>query len=394
MRYLVRALDAQHQLVSLGIEALDERDVHRQLAMRSLTPVSVSSGRGSLTARPMKFGLLLFAQELHALLVAGLSVVEALEVLIDKEASGPVRSALLRLAEHLREGRSLSRAMAQQPAVFPALFIGILQAAEGTSDLPLALSRYIGYETRLNAIRQKLVSSAIYPAILLTVGGGVALFLLGYVVPRFSTVYQSSGRTLPWASRMLLDWGQFAAQHGVVLLVVGGLAAVTLWWRARRRLRRGDVWQFMALLPGMRPKLEILELSRLYLTLGMLLEGGLPLSAALNLARSVLGPQRQQRVDEVIRQIEEGGTLTAAFVSAQLITPVALRLLKVGERSGQLGPMLSRTAEFYEGDIARWIDRFTKAFEPILMAAIGLVIGLIVILLYMPIFDLAGSLQQ
>lgn len=393
MQYQVRALDAQQQLVSVGIEALDEPDLHRQLLQRCLAPVSIRSVGGTLAARRPKFGLLLFAQELHALLMAGLSVIEALEVLIDKEVSGPVRSVLLRLSEHLREGRLLSQAMMQQPLVFPALFVGIVQAAEGTSDLPRALSRYIAYETRLAAIRQKLVSSAIYPAILLSVGTTVALFLLGYVVPRFSSVYQSSGRSLPWASRLLLEWGAFAGQHGLELLV--GIASVVfaLTWWGRRRLRQGGVWQLLSLLPGMRPRLEVLELSRLYLTLGMLLEGGLPLASALILSRSVLGPQRQQRIAEVIRQIEEGNSLTAAFVSAGLITPVALRLLKVGERSGQLGTMLSRTAEFYEGDIARWIERFTKAFEPILMAAIGLVIGLIVILLYMPIFDLAGSLQ-
>ena len=125
----------------------------------------------------------------------------------------------------------------------------------------------------------------------------------------------------------------------------------------------------------------------------MLLEGGLPITNALDLARSVLPAGRRLQVDGVKRHIEQGGSLSAALTEHQLITPVALRLVKVGERSGQLGIMLTRTAEFYEGDIARWMERFTRTFEPVLMAAIGVVIGLIVILLYMPIFELAGSIQ-
>ena len=111
------------------------------------------------------------------------------------------------------------------------MFIGILQAAEGTSDLPLALSRYLDYETRLSAVRQKVVSAAIYPAILMCVGGGVAAFLLGYVVPRFSTVYHGSGRPMPWASQFLLDWGSFAGAHVIELSLVLGLVMGSIaWW--------------------------------------------------------------------------------------------------------------------------------------------------------------------
>jgi general secretion pathway protein F len=174
-----------------------------------------------------------------------------------------------------------------------------------------------------------------------------------------------------------------------MLGIAAGLAA----WQVRRHLRNGTWWRLLAVIPGTRPKLEVLEVSRLYLTLGMLLQGGLPIVPALQLARSVLPVARQSAIEHASKRIAEGEPLSDAFVATGLSTPVALRLLKVGERSGQLGAMLVRTAEFYESETTRWIERFTKAFEPALMAAIGLVIGLIVILLYMPIFDLAGSLQ-
>ena len=147
------------------------------------------------------FSLLLFSAELRDLLEAGLSLVEAFEALLEKETSPLSRAVLERLTGDLREGLRFSAALARQPDVFPPLYVGIVRAAEGTSDLPRALSRYIDYQTRLDTVRNKMVSAAIYPAILLVVGAGVTFFLMGYVVPRFSGVYQGSGRSLPWLSQ-------------------------------------------------------------------------------------------------------------------------------------------------------------------------------------------------
>lgn len=393
MQFEVRALDAQQKLVSLSLDASDDASARLQLQQRGLTLVSLSAMPQSLRTSMRRFPLLLFAQELHALLIAGLSMIEALDLLFDKETAEATRAVLSRLSTELREGQRLSAALAQQPDVFRPLFVGILQAAEATSDLPSALSRYVDYETRLGTVRQKIVSAAIYPAILICVGGGVAVFLLSYVVPRFAAVYRGSGRPLPWASQLLIDWGSFAGAHALPLILLVGTGVGTAAWRIRTHLRNGTWWRLLAIIPGTGSKLEILEVSRLYLTLGMLLQGGLPIVSALHLARSVLPLARRGAVDLASNRIATGETLSDAFVATGLSTPVALRLLKVGERSGQLGAMLVRTAEFYESETTRWIERFTKAFEPVLMAAIGVVIGLIVILLYMPIFDLAGSLQ-
>lgn len=294
---------------------------------------------------------------------------------------------------HLREGQRLSGALAQQSYTFPPLFIGVVQAAEGTSDLPLALERYISYESRLQGLRHKISSAAIYPSILLGVGGAVALFLLGYVVPRFAGVYRGSGRPLPWASQLLLDWGQFATDHAVQFAVcltsvlIAGIGAF------RHVIKTGGWWKLLSFLPGAQPRLQALELSRLYLTLGMLLEGGIPIARAMQLAEAVVSRNRVSDLQAAHLGVSQGASLSSAFEQQGLSTPISIRLLRVGEQTGQLGLMLSRTAVFYDNETSRWIERFTKMFEPILMATIGLVIGLIVILLYMPIFDLAGSLQ-
>jgi general secretion pathway protein F len=392
MQYVVRALDASQQLHTLVLEALDEADAESQARANQWVPVSVAQRREVGWGRVPRFSLFLFAQELHALLGAGLSVVEALETLIDKTGQQHQRAVMQRLVQNLRDGERLSVAMARQPAIFPPLFVGVIQAAEGTSNLPRALERYLDYEGRLTALRHRIVSAAIYPAILLLVGGGVCLFLLGYVVPRFAAVYQGSARTLPTASQLLMLWGAFVAEHQGILAL--GLVVVlgVFGWQLRRRFAAAGWWRLFSVLPGASAKLQVLELARLYLTLGMLLEGGIPLHRALRLCMVVLDESGRERLDAARLQVEGGDSLSRSLEAHGLSTPVALRLLRVGEQSGQLGVMLGRTAAFHDQEIARWIEQFSKAFEPVLMAAIGVVIGLIVVLLYMPIFEIAGSL--
>ncbi len=392
MHYRIRALDRRQQVLSLRLEALDEADARAQAATLAVTPISVSQGRPGWSSRS-SFNLPLFAQELHALVMAGLSVIESLEVLTEKTSSPETRAILTRLAQRLRGGDRLSSALAAQPGVFPALFTGIVQAAEGTSDLPRALGRYIDHQSRLAAVRDKVVSAAVYPTVLVIVGGAVSLFLLSYVVPRFAAVYQGSGRSLPWASQLLLSWGAFAGQHAGMLMAVFAVvgAGGAVWLRAS--LRDGGLVLALSWLPVARSRWRLFELSRLYLTLGMLLEGGIAATKALGLCSAIVSPASRAALLRVRASIEDGRLFSESLDSAGLSTPIAQRLLRVGERSGQLGTMLTRAANLHEAETTRWIERFTRLFEPVLMAAIGIVIGLIVILLYLPIFDLAGSLQ-
>jgi general secretion pathway protein F len=144
--------------------------------------------------------------------------------------------------------------------------------------------------------------------------------------------------------------------------------------------------------PGIGERVRIVELSRLYLTLGMLLEGGISIVAAMDTVQGMVTADMRTNLMATKQKVEMGLALSAAFDAHGLSTPISLRMLRVGERSGELGQMLTQSASFYDGEIGRWIDRFMRMFEPLLMAAIGLIVGIIVVLLYMPIFDLAGGL--
>lgn len=397
MLFDVRALKVENgatRMVTLAIEAGSEADARAQLAERALRPVSLAAARrATLHGRRRAFSVLLFSQELHALLEAGLSIVEALDTLIEQAPNPAQRALVAGLRKSIGEGLSLSRALEAAGDVFPAVYVGVIRAAETTSNLPQALSRYVEYQARVDAVRSKLVSSAVYPLILLATGAAVTLFLMTYVVPRFAGVYQGSGRPLPWMSALLLDWGAFVANH--TLWVLGAVAALVAaavgGWAALAR--RGGAALVLARVPGIGSRVRIYALARLYMTLGMLLEGGITVVSALAMARETLFGAQRAALGAVARDVGAGQSLSAAFAAHGLSTPVAARFLGVGERSGNLGEMLMRSAAYYDAEIARWVERFTRSFEPLLMAAIGVFVGAIVVLLYMPIFDLAGSFQ-
>jgi len=395
MQFEVRALSPDHRVTELVVDAADESDARAQIERQGLYASAVRPVR---KLKPGKSGsgklsLVLFSQELLALLTAGLSIVEGLEALLEKEADERTRSVLQRLLAGLREGKRFSGVLAEQPHLFPPLYVGIVRAAEGTSDLPRSLARFISYQERVDAVRNKIISAAIYPVILLLVGGGVSFFLIGYVVPRFADVYKGTGRSLPWMSQLLLNWGTFASANAREVMVGVALALALIVLAVRRAIAQGGLMRLLGRIPGVGERMHIYELSRLYLTLGMLLEGGIPIVPALETVQGIVSPGIRDHVQRAAEQIQSGAPASLAFETNMLCTPISLRMLRVGERSGELGSMLTQSAKFYDGEITRWIDRFTRTFEPLLMAAIGIVVGFIVVLLYMPIFDLAGSLS-
>ena len=174
----------------------------------------------------------------------------------------------------------------------------------------------------------------------------------------------------------------------VVLALCGALLFVSMQPSFRQWLE-GAVWQ----LPALGKRMHLYQMARFYRSLGMLLQGGMPVLVALRLVGGLLRASMREQLALASTSIQEGGSISHAMEKYGLATPLALRLLRVGERTGQMGEMMERIAGFYDEEMARWVEWFTRLFEPLLMAVIGLAIGLIVVLMYMPIFDLAATLH-
>ena len=393
MQFNVLAIDSRQQPVALTLEAGSLALAADQVRSKGFTVVSVQGEGLRLPKRKARFPATLFSMELLSLLEAGLNLVEALQTLAEKEGSGERAEVLGTILAAIHRGEPFSQAVAQLPRHFTPLYVATIKAAERTGNVKEALGRYISYQEEIDRVRKKIVSASIYPAILMVVGGLVLGFLMFYVVPRFARVYDDMAGTLPFFSKLLLMFGSFVGNHIVVILVsILGLVGGAIWSFSRTETRawlNTQIWR----VPAVGSRMKVYQLARLYRTTAMLLRAGIPAVRALDMVQGLLAAHLRPQLISARKAIEEGKAMSAALGAAGLATPVAARMMVVGERSGDMGHMLGQIARFHDDEVARAIDVFTKAFEPLLMAVLGVAIGGVVVLMYMPIFELAGSIR-
>ena len=392
MRFKAKVLDRSLSVVDMFVDAASDAEARKLLSTEGgrileLRPVHAGFGGEGGTE---KFNLAIFNQQLNSLLEAGQTVVDAIDMLGKNDKRGRNRAIYDALLRSLKEGNQLSSTMESLPSVFPPLYMAMVRSSETTGTVRASIERFMLYQKQVDEIRQKLAAAATYPAILLGVGFLVISFLMLYVLPRFSEVYDDAGTEKDGAAGFVQMWGTFVRENE--LLAWGGLlaiAALVLSAILHKGLRS---WVFRRLLtmPMIGERIQVLQFARLYRTLGMLLHSGVSILHAMRMTRASLPIALHGNLDRAVRMVSEGVALSTVMPECELSTEIAVRLLGAGESSGNLDEMMGRIADFYDQETAIWIDAAGRLIEPILMLAIGFVVGAIVLLLYSPIFDLAN----
>jgi len=341
---------------------------------------------------PATLDTLAFSQDLATLVQAGVTVRDAVTALARKESSPAKQSVLIELGEAMSQGLSLSTAL-QRSAAFPELLVATVAASEQTGDLAAGLFRYAKHQQSLRTVRDRVIGASVYPLLLLAVGSLVVVLLLGIVVPRFSRLLDGQGRELPLLSKMLLAWGQFADAHpavpAVMLVLLIGAALFIVAQLRNPQMRK----RWLQIIPGVAAVAREFQHLQLYRTTAILTSGGIPLHRALDLSMDLLGPADRERLRLALARIREGVSLSAALSGCGLADAMAASMLSVAEKSGALSEMLDRIADSYERSLQRSIEIATRLIEPALMIVFGILIGGIVVLMYLPIFDLAASVS-
>jgi general secretion pathway protein F len=391
VQYRLKVLDSSMVVSEVMIDAASEAEA-RQLVTSAGGQVVALRAAAGWTRRggADDFRLAVFNQQLHSLLDAGQSLVEAIDVLGGHDRKPRNRAIYAALLRELRQGRQLSDAMASLPSVFPGLYVAMVRASETTGTIRAAINRYMQYQRQVDEIRARVAAAATYPAILLGVGLLVITFLMLYVLPRFSAVYEDAGTMRNGDAGFVRWWGALVRENellvwgGTALLVVAAVIVVL------HPAIRGLVYRRLIATPWVGERIQILQYGRLYRTLSMLLHSGVSILAALRMTRASLPQAMHDDLNRATKMVGEGIALSVALRDCSLGTDVAVRLLVAGESSGNLGDMMGRIADFYDQETAIWIDTAGRLLEPALMLAIGLVVGGIVLMLYSPIFDLAN----
>lgn len=390
MRYAVRVFDPVRGMTT-------DRTV-RAASVEAACALARKDGQAVLAVRPAggqrraRFDVGLFCQELLTLLASGMSIVEAVDVLGSRGDSERC-TILEEIRGLLLEGKSLGAALESSEFDFPRLLVASVRASERSSRVADALREFVAYDGLTRELRAKLFSAALYPAIVITSGAGVCLFMLTYVVPRFAQVYDDVGHALSLPTRLLLAAARISHDHWALLAgsilacVAGGAYGYRSGALARIALRVASRFSVP------RHYLRLFQLANLYQTVSMLVRGGYALADTLPLARHVLLTARlRTQLDAATAAVREGKRISTAFAANGLTDQVSERLLQAGERSGDLPRVMEIIAGGHRQDFMLAVERATRLIEPVLLMAMGVLIGTIIILMYAPIFELAGAM--
>jgi len=382
----VQAADAGAVPHALGLPPWKILDI--QLADR---PAALA-GFAALRRRP-RLQPRLVAQELAVLLDAGVPLLEALQTLREKGGQTPASAALDAVIEALRDGQPFSAALRRAEGEFDELFIALVAASERSGQIATVLRHHAAYLSWSEALRARLVAASVYPALLLVAGGAVVMFLLLFVLPRFAGVFDGMRGELPLGSRLLMDLGVVAAAHpqaALALALALPASLLLVWHHGPTRLWfTGLAWRA----PALGPRLRTVALARMYRCVGLLARAGVPVTSAMRLAEDVLAPPLRPALRAARAEVAAGRRLSDAWMRHGLVTPAALRMLRVGEGSGELASMLERAAAFHDEEIAQMSELVTRVINPLLMLVMGVIIGGIVVLMYLPIFTIMEQVQ-
>lgn len=394
------ALDQKGRTVRGVIDGDAERQVRGLLRERGLTPLFVGtiheqpSGAGERAGWRLRRGisgndLALLTRQFATLVRAGLTLEECLNALIEQAERPRTRQVLAGVRGRMIEGLSLARSMGAFPQAFPDIYRVMIDAGEQSGRLVEVLERLADYTENRQALRQKVVLAFIYPGLVTLVAVSVVTLLLIYVVPQVTRVFANTGQALPLVTRALIAASDAARASGPFWALTGGgiIGAILLALRNRGVRHR---WHGLMLrLPVIGRLVRGINAARFADTLGILTSSGIPLLPALQAAVPVVNnlPMRAG-VEEALRQVREGGSLSRALGKTRLFPPLVVHLIASGEASGRLDTMLNRAAEAQARELENWVKALTTLLEPVLIIVMGAIVLFIVVAILLPIFEM------
>lgn len=336
--------------------------------------------------------LLTFNQEMLVLLKAGMPIMQALDTILERIETGGLNELLLQVRDDVKGGAPLSGALEKHGRAFPHLYTASIRAGERTGDLPRTIRRYIQYLKRVDGIRKKVVAALFYPAILVVFALMAVALLLIYVVPTLSQVYIDSGSQLPLLTQLLITLTTFLRRYILVGIALGGAAVWGFRYWKSTESGRFALDKFKLTVPFVGDVFTKYSVAAFTRTLGTVLGSGIPIVEAMRMSIGTLNNVfMEKRLYEAVRFIEEGGRLSIALERINIMPPLALRMLGVGETTGALEDMLVDISDYLEDELEERMHLLTTAIEPAIMVIMGGVIGVIIVAMYLPIFKIAGT---
>jgi general secretion pathway protein F len=329
-------------------------------------------------------------RQLATLLGAGLPLVQSLATLIAQTSHPQLKTILSQIKEEVNEGSSFSQTMTHYPQVFPAFYLNMVRAGEASGTLHLVLERLADFSEKQQALKGRVRAALAYPLFMFLIGSVVLFFLVAFVVPNVTRIFDEMHQTLPLITILLIGVSRFLETFWwlIVAGLIGAFVALK-YFLSKTQKGRTLLDRTLLALPvvgQMNRKIAVARFSR---TLGTLLESGVPLLASLEIVRNIVGNSLiSDAIQKAGNDVREGQSLSAPLARSGLFPAISVEMISVGEQSGNLEPMLYRIAEAYEKEVESSITMLTSLLEPIMILVMGLAVGFIVVSILLPIFEM------
>jgi type IV pilus assembly protein PilC len=393
------AKDRDGKTISGSMDAADRSKVIDTLRKKDLIIVSVADATQS-SVFSMSFGtkkkikiddLVIFSRQLATMVDAGIPLVGALDILSEQMDNRTFGELIAKVRNDVETGSSLSEAFAKHKTVFSSLFINMVKAGESSGTLDEILERVAEYFEKTSNLQRKVKSAMIYPAVVSFMAVAITALLLIKVVPVFKNMFASFGGQLPGPTQVLINVSDGLKKY--FLFVMGGFVAIGFVLNRYFATPQGR-FQLDAILLKM-PVFGVLinkvAVSKFTRTLSTLIRSGVPILAALDIVGKTAGNRViEKAVENVRNNVREGENIAEPLAKSKLFPPMVVRMVSVGEQSGELEKMLSKIADFYDEQVDASVSGLTSMIEPLIIAFLGLVIGTIVICMFLPIFKVTS----
>ncbi|NOJ80358.1 type II secretion system inner membrane protein GspF [Myxococcus xanthus] len=336
----------------------------------------------------------IFTRQLSTLLGAGVTLVESLSALVDQVEKERFKRALSDIKQRVNEGSSLAEAMGQHPKIFPSIYVNMVRAGEASGALDAVLTRLADFTENQARLQQKILSTMLYPAIMMVVGGGILVALMVFVVPKVTKIFQTMKATLPLSTRFLIASSNFFQSWWFVILPAMVLLGVLFmrWTKSPSGKPKWDRFTLKA--PVVGNLVRLLSISRFARTLSTLLKSGVPLLAAMDIVKAIMTNTVLAEVVEKARDsIREGESIANPLKRSGEFPPLVYHMVAIGERSGQLEEMLTSVADNYETQVNVRISALTSLLEPLLIVVMGAVIAFVALSILMPILQVNSAIR-
>lgn len=339
--------------------------------------------------------LALLCRQFATMSEAGLSFVNCINILQQQTGNARLKAALQDIDRKIREGSSLTQAMANYPDVFPDIMRGLIEAGELGGALDTILDRLAMHFEKEYKMNEKVKSAMTYPAVVMTMAVLVVIFVLTFVLPTFMKLFEGTKIQLPLPTRILLAVSGFIQDFWPFLLLFLSAAAAAGWFMYQKPRVKMQLDRLVLRLPVFGLLTRKVVIARFSRTMGTLLRGGMPILNALEVAKKTTGNiSMTKALASAQNSVRQGLGLSAPLSASSLFTPMMVQMVAIGEESGELDKMLDKVADFYESDVDDMVSRLSSLIEPIMIAVLGVVVGMIIISIALPMFDAVTAVGQ